>query len=82
MKFDIKDIKIFNIDNKVVSIKKEIDIKNNFDIIEIKPADNCFYEAFWASLDIYKNLKKILSSLSYYKKIKNIISRYTLFKQE
>jgi len=58
IKFDIKDIKIFNNDNKVISIKKEIDIKNNFDIIETIPDGNCFYEAFLASLDIYKKLKE------------------------
>ena len=42
--FDNKDIKILDIQNNVISIKNEKDLKNNFNIIKTIPDGNCFYE--------------------------------------
>lgn len=57
---DFKDIQIFYIKNNILSIKKDKDLRDNYNITGTIPDDNCFFEAFLTSLNIYQEL------LSYY----------------
>ena len=70
--FDNKDIKILDIQNNVISIKNEKDLKNNFNIIKTIPDGNCFYEAFLKSLNIYNELLKYYSHDVIIKKFRTI----------